>query len=238
MKSFRITATLILFALFINGFAQNNSIEQPYIEVEGTAIQYVLPDEIYIAITIKERLEGKEKVTIEQQEQMLKTKLTAAGISSENLFFSDANASYIKVRLTKKDVIASADYTLKVNSAEQVKTAFETLEDLKIVGARISKVSHSDIINLRTAVKADAIKAAKSKATMLLSAIDEELGKPLVVYEQKPQQDNFANYNSGKVYSLFDEEVKDEFRKRANEIQFKKIKLKAKVYVKFEIKQG
>lgn len=45
----------------------------------------IIPDEIYIRITIKERYENKEKLTIEMQEEKLKTALKEIGIDIKNL---------------------------------------------------------------------------------------------------------------------------------------------------------
>ena len=43
--------------------------EIPYIEVNGYAEKEIIPNEIYIGITLRERMENKEKVTIEAQEK-------------------------------------------------------------------------------------------------------------------------------------------------------------------------
>jgi len=53
MKRFSLFFCLIL--LFLFGTAQSkNFIDQPYIEVNGTADSLVTPDEIFIKITISE----------------------------------------------------------------------------------------------------------------------------------------------------------------------------------------
>ena len=59
--------------------------EKPYIEVTGTAENEIIPDEIYIAITIRERHEGKEKITIDKQETDLKEALKSIGIDLDDL---------------------------------------------------------------------------------------------------------------------------------------------------------
>ena len=43
-----------------------------HIDVTGTAETEVVPDEIYVAIVIRERYEGREKISIESQEEKLK----------------------------------------------------------------------------------------------------------------------------------------------------------------------
>ena len=59
----------LLFFLSIAVYSQEHS--PPHIDVTGTAEMEVVPDEIYIAISIHERTEGREVLTVEQQESNL-----------------------------------------------------------------------------------------------------------------------------------------------------------------------
>ena len=49
--------------------------ETPYIEVVGTGEMEIIPDQIYISFTLKERFEGKKKIEIEDQEKEMKKRL-------------------------------------------------------------------------------------------------------------------------------------------------------------------
>ena len=67
--------TVLLFVLFLGtltlGMAQskeNNFLDQPYIEVTGTAMMEVVPDEIYVKIILREK-EQRGKTELEQQEK-------------------------------------------------------------------------------------------------------------------------------------------------------------------------
>jgi len=212
---------------------------QPYIEVTGTAEKEVIPDEIYIGIIIRERYVNRVKVTIEEQEEKLKTAVKSLGIDLINLYLSDANADYVKIRWQKKDVLTKKDYTLKVSTATTVGQVFQELEKLEITDAYISKVSHSKIDSLRKEVRIMAIKAAKDKADYLLTAIGEQTGKALIVTENpqtiyRTEYQAMASRNINSVASttagLYSSVDKD------NEIEFQKIKLTSSIYVKFSIK--
>lgn len=66
---------MLLLTATITVFGQapaDSETEKSYIEVTGTAEKEIIPDEIYIAITIRERHEGKEKITIYKQSADLK----------------------------------------------------------------------------------------------------------------------------------------------------------------------
>jgi uncharacterized protein len=239
LKSFTIVLLLTANITVFGQTTSDNEKEKPYIEVTGTAEKEIIPDEIYISITIRERQEGKEKITIDKQEENLKESLKSIGISLDNLFLSDANANYISVKWMKKDVITKNEYILKVGDALTVGRVFEKLDDVKINDAYISRVSHSKLDEFKKDVRIMAIKAAKEKADYLLSAIGEQTGKALKVYEQSPSykiNDSNLNFISGRSVNsslLQDGVIMNESDKI---IQFQKIKLQAAIYVKFEIK--
>ena len=225
---------LITITMTVTGqIVKDTETKKPYIEVTGTAEQNIIPDEIYISITIRERHEGREKITIEKQETDLKEALKSIGVSLDNLSLSDKNADYIKVKWSKKDVITKAEYILKVEDAVSVGKVFEKLDEIKIVDANISKVSHSKIEEFKKEVRILAIKAAKEKADYLLVAIGEQTGKALVVREAGPfykLEDSYLNVVQTKSNeSLFENTEENKI------IQFQKINLQASIYVKFKI---
>lgn len=236
-----LTVAFLITTIF--AFGQTNTSkadEQPYIGVTGTAEKEVVPDEIYIGIIIREKYINKVKVTIEEQEANLKSVIKSIGIDLENLYLSDANADYVKIRWKKKDVLIKKDYTLKVANASTVGQVFLELEKLEITDAFISMVTHSKMDSLRKEVKISAIKAAKEKADNLLTAIGEQTGKPLVVIENEvPSNRGLSNVNvrggrsSDVEYFVDGIKVKSE---ENNEIQFQKINIQTSIYIKFSIK--
>ena len=242
MKSLQTLTVLLLLTVTMFGqVTTNTEQEKPYIEVTGVAEQEIIPDEIYISITIQERNEGKDKITIEKQETDLKLALKDIDIPLESLSLSNTNANYVYVKFTKKDVMARAEYVLKVTDALTVGKVFEKLDELDLNNAYISKVSHSELTKFKKEVRIMAIKAAKEKADYLLAAIGEETGKPLKVYETDPTSklNNVNNANirgarNSELYYSFDSQDKTMAADKI--IQFEKIKLKAAIYVKFEIK--
>ncbi len=146
LKTFALLFFLILATKLLAQTTSNSVTEKPYIEVTGAAEKEIIPDEIYIAITIRERHEGREKITIEQQEADLKEALKSIDVSLDNLFLSDANANYVRIKWRKKDVITKVAYLLKVGDALTLGNVFEKLDELKIIDAYISRVSHSELI--------------------------------------------------------------------------------------------
>lgn len=226
----------LLFLLFcsITSFSQNVD-PIPFIEVTGTAEKTVVPDEIYISINIHERYDGKVKIEIEEQENDLKESLLEKGFKLEDLSLSDSEASYVKVRWKKKDVLNKKELILKVANANEVAKVFSILDELDLQDAHISKVDHSEKDAFKKEVRIMAIKAAKDKAFYLLEAIDEKPGKPLVIYENAhqyvPQTRNVAYANQAQTDGLFVSSGSEPDLS----IQFEKITIRASIYVKYSI---
>lgn len=208
--------------------------EAPYIEVVGTGEMEIIPDQIYISFTLKERMDGKTKILIEDQEKEMKKKLMKLGIDLKDLQLADASSDYIKIKRNKKDVIAEKGYILKVTSTGTISQVFEALDELDAFNAGIQRVDHSNITNFRKDVKILAVQAAKEKATYLLAGIGETIGKPLFIQERETY-DEFQPQmrKAGMVNMMMDAAPAEE---ALPELSFQKIKLKYSVFARFAIK--
>lgn len=242
MKNINFVLIVVALTTTINAFGQTkvDCEEKPYIEVTGSADHEVIPDEIYINIVFREKYVNKEKVTIESQEEKLKTFLKVIGVDIKNLYLSDVNADYVKVKWRTKDVLTKKDYTLKVATAATVGQVFQQLDQLEITDAFIAKVNHSKLDSLKKEVKVLAIKAAKIKADYLLMAIGEQVGKPLIVQERETEITPLSDVNvvggrSGILY-FSTPEVESDSNDKKEELQFTKLKIESFIYVKFAIK--
>lgn len=208
--------------------------ETPYIEVVGTSEVEVVPDQIYISFTLKERMDGKKKIELEDQEKEMKKKLMKLGIDLKDLQLADANSDYIKIKRKKNDVIASKDYILKLSSTGTLAQVFDALDELDAFNAGIQRVDHSEIAKFRKEVKISAVQAAKEKASYLLAGIGETVGKPLFIQERETY-DEFQPLmrKAGMVNMVMDAASPEE---ALPELSFQKIKLKYSVFARFAIK--
>lgn len=235
---------LILGLIFLNqiSFGQDlRNIEQkPYIEVTGHAEKKIVPDEIYLSITIKERESGRDKITIEQQEKDLKQVLIDLNIPLDLLTIADAQADYIKVKWSKKDVVSQSEYELKLSTAKQIADVFEKLDEIKIDNAFISKVSHSKIKEFRKEIEIEALKNAKSKAEYLITAIGQQIGTALIISERNSNTSDLyidgIQMRASRSLSGIETYEIPSHDKLNGIIGFRKIKLETTIYVKFEIK--
>ena len=208
--------------------------EKPYIEVVGNGEMEIVPNEIYISFTLKERMDGKKKITIEDQEKEMKKLLQKAGFDLEKLSLADASAGFVPVKRKKQEVLTSKNYILKVATTTEVASAFDVLDTVEALNADITRVAHSEIEKYRKEVKIIAVKAAKEKAGYLLDAIGEKVGKPLMVQEREQYDDvmPMANYRMKAMGVMTDSEMAPD---EMPELSFQKIKLKYSVFARFAI---
>lgn len=228
-----ITSTFLITGLY--SFAQTQTLPPAppsYIEVTGTAEEEVVPDEIFITITLKERYINKDKITIETQESQMKNALKSIGIDLKNLYLSDVNSDYVKVRRQKKDMLTKKEYVLKVGTAAIVGQVFQELDKMDITDGYISKVNHSKLDSLKRENRIKAIKSAKEKATYLLAALGEQVGKVLVVTDS-PDPGTQPYYPMPRMMAMV---AADGVPEQKEEIEFQKIKLTSSIFVKFAVK--
>lgn len=232
MKNFK----LILFLLFTSAILAQSTVQKPYIDVTGIAEIEIVPNEIYLDISIKERSEKGKKLTLAFLENQLKTVLRNIGIPEKNLSISDVNAVLAKTGWWSEEIFSVANYSLKVHGAAHLKQLFENFKKLEISDVRITKATHSDLVNIKKKNRIKAIKAAKEKADYLLNAIGEQTGKPIIINELSNNNQDFtnANYlNNNANYSIM--KVRGSSFKNET-VEFKSIKISSSIYVKFEIK--
>lgn len=208
--------------------------ETPYIEVVGTGEMEIVPDQIYISFTLKERFEGKTKIAIEDQEKEMKKKLMKLDIDLKDLQLADANSDFIKIKRKKTDVIASKDYLLKVSTTAALAKVFEMLDEINAFNANIQRVDHSEIKKFRKETKMLAVQEAKEKAGYLLSAIGETVGKPLFIQERDTYDDIQPMRKSAIMPMMAMDAAQNE--EALPELSFQKIKLKYTVFARFAIK--
>jgi len=217
----------ILFSCIL--FAQNDVVNKdtrPFIEVTGTAEKEVMPDRIYIAITLTEKSNNDKDDSIQKQEENLRKGLAETGVDLKELFLSDAVSEITTYKKRETGIKLSREYTLIVKNAEEVKKVFKKLSDMNIKEAIISKTESSEIEKYRKEVRIAAIKVAKEKATYLLQAIGEELGKPLEIKELDSNSFRLSNMSTNLI-------IKDNINVETN---FEKILVRFSYYIRYSVK--
>lgn len=219
---------LLLSTMNLSAQAEKKAPTERIIEVTGSAEKLITPNEFTFKITLFEGVENREKLTIEKQEERLKTELASIGVDvQKDLTIADISSVFTKLR-RKKDVVGSKEYQLKMYDLTKIEKLQQVADKLDLNRLDLVEATHSDLLKFRKETKMEAVKAAKSKAEYMLEAIGEAIGKPIFVQEVVYNGD----YNSRSNMIL---PGSDEF-KIDDLLNFSKIKLRFSVLARFEIK--
>lgn len=221
---------LILGASAMAQLGEKNFIDQNYIEVNGTAVMEVVPNQIYLKIVIGDK-DQKGKVGIEQLEGKMFDMLKKQGIDlKKDLSVRDVASNLKSYVLKSSEIRMTKEYVLLVRNTELLNKVFLGLDKIGISDASVERVDHTDMPKFRRQVKVDAIKVAKEKAEDLAAAIGQGIGRALYINEtvwSRPAAQYLANahlnYEGSKA-------------KADQPLEFEKIKLEATVLVRFELK--
>lgn len=177
--------------IFATAFASNaQTMEKPLvkkIEVNGSAEQEVLPDEIYVSVSLREYFKDKDnknKVDIMVLEKQLQKAVEEAGIPKENFTIGAING-YREWWGKKKPTtfLETKNYILKVPNLYKIDGIISKVEEKGVAGINIDRYEFSKIEQLRRDIKIKALQAAKEKAKYLLEGIGEQLGEAIEIIE-------------------------------------------------------
>jgi uncharacterized protein YggE len=207
------------------------------IEVNGSAEMEVVPDEVYIGITLQEyRDKQKEKVSIDAISKNFLSICDKAGISKDrievqNMSGFDNTDWWVRKRKKEQpDLLQSTTYIVKFSNPAEVDKLVNMLDDNATNNVYLYKLSNSKETEYRKQLKTQALQNAKEKARYLLDGVGEKVGGLLYVKEIEQGQ---IPYYKGAAFS---NTMRMESETSANEgLNFKKIKYRYEVEAHFAI---
>lgn len=207
---------------------QTNVMDQPYIEVSGRAEVEVVPDKIYVQITIDGDSKGQE--TVLQQEKEMVQRFDALGIDVEKkLVVQELFNSALK----SNKVTTFKMYRLEVNSATQLAHVFQALQAIGIAQAEIESVDVSNKEELIQKIRAEAAQNARQNALVLANALGQELGEALYVQDYSTSPYEYMNMST-RDYAMA--EVREVVAEVAPVLEFQKVTFNSSVRVRFLLK--
>lgn len=195
MKYTMIALTMVWVNISLVGQATTDNMIRT-IEVTGMSERSVEPDKIIFTISIeeywKEEFEGKKyedyktKIEIEGIEQSLVSELKALGIGMEQITLKQAGNGW---RQRGKDFLVSKTIDVVLESFAKANELSNTIKTRGVRNMTVSKLINDNIETIKLEVKAEAIKAAKSKAVLLAAALDKKIKDVITIVEI----DQYAN---------------------------------------------
>lgn len=228
MKKFILILILAFTQNFL--FAQKNFLDQAYIEVSAEADTLVIPDRIYLSIEINEA-DSKNKKSVEQQEKELERVLKQLNINTEeDLSLSDISSNFKSYFLKKQNILKYKQYELLVRDATTAGKVLVTLEQIGISNVNINKLEYSKKEETLLDLKAKAISKTKKSAQVMAKPLNQKVGKAVFIADDNSYNYEYEDYsNKYLVASTADLEADE----APIETDFKKIKLHAKVFVRY-----
>ena len=178
MKKTFLIALAIIMGLGTAYAQQNNTIE-----TSVNVRKEVIPDEIFISITINEK-DNKGKVSVEEQQKQMISALASLGIDTKEALTVDNMGSTLKQNTLRKDnIFISKRYTLKVSAAKDASNAIQALKEIDIAQTYVSRVAISDSLEreVKNQLLVEAAQKAQENARILAEAVGCKAGKAVYI---------------------------------------------------------
>ena len=245
MKNYFFALALIFSAGFLP--AQNTTtmqLTEHTIAVTGIGELDIVPDEIYMNVTIEEFTKDKKKYTIEELESAFLNFLEkTTSTPRTDVKMDNTDAAIIAMKRKQKDAIIEKTYEVKFKNTDQVNMLFISEDSLHLEQVYVKRYSSSKLNDYKKQVRISAMTDAKDKATYLLDVVGSKPGKPISVAEVNPAVDmegakgttSIGYFFGGRPVDLSNYDSEDEDYISSYDPIQKTIKLKYAVNVIFAI---
>ena len=233
-KSFLIFVMFFVWNLFS---AQKNFLDQPYIEVSASVDTLVIPDRIYVSITLNEA-DSKNKKSVEEQEKQLETILKKLKINTDkDLSVLGFSSDFKKYFLKGQNILKTKKYSLLVRDAYTLGNVIISLEEAGISNTEVEKVEYSKSKELLLELKSEAVKRSRITADKLVKPLNQKEGKALYISDTNYGGIGDYELTTNEIFSLQEMDYKkgsasEEFLRK---LDFQKIKFSTTVYVKYQL---
>ena len=233
-KSFLIFVMFFVWNLFS---AQKNFLDQPYIEVKAEADTLVVPDRIYVSITLNEA-DSKNKKSVEEQEKQLETILKKLKINTDkDLSVLGFSSDFKKFFLKGQNILKTKKYSLLVRDAYTLANVIISLEEAGISNTEVEKVEYSKSKELLLELKSEAVKRSRITADKLVKPLNQKAGKALYISDTNYGGIGDYELTTNEIFSLQEMDYKKESASEEflRKLDFQKIKFSTTVYVKYQL---
>jgi uncharacterized protein len=231
MKQFILS--LLLTSSILPLFSQNVDTRRK-IDVTGNAETEVVPDIIYVGISLQEYFNGSKKMAdINELEKQLQNAVIKAGIPKENLMVNNVSSyNYVWEKKKNPNFVASKQYRLKLSDISKFNQVIAPLDPKSVQYTNIESYEHSKIAEYKKDLRKKALQAAQEKATYLAETLNDKVGDALEInvidQDNNGVQPVFAN-------AMMRYKNQDESASTPADIGFHTIKLNAQVRVVFQL---
>lgn len=229
MKNYFLLITAVLLSFSSN--AQTNFLDKPYMEINSLADSLVVPDEIFLSITLNEA-DSKNKISTEELEAKLLKILNSLKIDNQkDLSLKNYGSKNNNYFLKGKQVIKSKTYELKLNSAEIANELLFQAEAEGISNIRITKMQHSKSKEIQQILKVKAIEKGKANAKIMAQTAEQKLGKILYIADSY----TYVNVMTDDIIVSGYRSTSRATNSEMSGVEFQKMKFQSNINLKFEL---
>ncbi len=234
MRQFILFIATVFLTFIANSQQTKNFIDQPYLEVSGSADTLVTPNEIYISIILSEK-DNRDRVSLEDMEKRMVEALKELGIDTEkDLALGDILSNFKTYFLKSRNIIKTKSYTLKVSDANIAGLVFMRLEEAGISNVSIDRISHTDRESIQLQMNARAAFNAKSVAVAITGPLGQSPGPAIHITRLDAIVQALPGSAAGiRIRGLSTN--KGTGMIELPKIEFEKIRISATVHVKFAL---
>ena len=217
--------------------AQKIFLDQTYIEVSASADTLVVPDRIYVSITLNEA-DSKNKKSVEEQEKQLETILKKLKINTDkDLSVLGYSSDFKKYFLKGQSILKTKKFSLLVRNAYTLGNVLISLEEAGISNTEVEKVEYSKSKELLLELKSEAVKRSRITADKLVKPLNQKAGKALYISDTNYGGIGDYELTTNEIFSLQEMDYKKESASEEflRKLDFQKIKFSTTVYVKYQL---
>lgn len=177
---------LLLVSVIFTASAQQPVPRQPMIEVTGSAEMEVVPDEVYVSVTIREFMEDRKKKSIDEIEKEFRNVLDKLKIDNKQVALESVYGYYDYDYKNNKrgEFLNAKTYVIKFSDLNKFNELTMALDKKGIENIHVQRTGHSKMEDYRRQVKVEALKAAKVKAEQMLQAVNKRVGEVMLIRER------------------------------------------------------
>lgn len=226
-----IYAKLLLVVALGFGFIGTAAAQTPYVEVRGNASTTVAPNKIEVVVKLNEE-QSKGRVKLATLERQFATALRACGISAKD----DVSViSQSSVGNKAKSSYLFKNYLVTLATAEELATFFDELKKNEINSAFVQRVVNTEVDEIRSELRIEAMKNARAKAEELSAALGQGIGVAIQITDYSSGGDAVA-YTGGGIMMRSNAYMDSaESAELSSEVDFKPIEVEQSVSVRFEL---
>ncbi len=204
------------------------------IQVTGTAEMEIAPDEIHVAVTLKEyEKKGKNKITIDAIRSSFLQNVRKAGIPDSAIkiisYAGTSGVHWWKKKPVDETMLASIVYEIIFSEPRQVEAFIGLLDEDATDNFAVTEVTHSKLNTMQQQLRMKATMAAKEKAGYLAAAVGEKIGAAITISETPVMEPFYMKTMAANTMNRFAENVGEAVP------EFKKIKLRSEMNLVFEL---